>query len=161
LIDSAEMREPKLRVLLAYWNDKRGTRAMPARADIDPLDVPPILPNIVLVDVTGDPPRFRFRVVGTDIVFRYGAELTGRDLEQADLGTELGSVRSQYEETTRERVPTYCRHQIETGGRQAPALRAPAAPARRRRHACGYALGGVYAISSDIPIERQKTPPGR
>lgn len=89
---------------------------MPARADIDPLDVPPILPNIVLVDVTGDPPRFRFRVVGTDIVFRYGAELTGRDLEQVDLGTELGSVRSQYEETTRERVPTYCRHQIETGG---------------------------------------------
>jgi hypothetical protein len=155
------MREPKLRVLLAYWNDKRGTRAMPARADIDPLDVPPILPNIVLVDVTGDPPRFRFRVVGTDIVFRYGAELTGRDLEQVDLGTELGSVRSQYEETTRERVPTYCRHQIETGGGKLLRYERLLLPLAAGGTHVDMLLGGVYAISSDIPIERQKTPPGR
>ena len=47
---------------------------------------------------------------------RYGAELTGRALDDVDLGTEIGSVRSQYEETVRDTAPTYCRHAIETKG---------------------------------------------
>ena len=155
------MREPKLRTLLAYWNAKRGTRAMPARADIDPLDVPPILPNVVLVDVTGDPPRFRFRVVGTDIVSRYGAEFTGRDLEKVDLGNALGSVRSQYEETVRERLPTYCRHQIETAAGKLLRYERLLLPLAADGSHVNMLLGGVYAISNDIPLERQTMPPAR
>ena len=87
---------------------------MPARADIDPLEVPRLLPPLMLVAVAGEPPRFRFRLVGTEIVARYDAALTGRELDDIDLGTELGSVRSQYGETGRDASPTDCRHAIDT-----------------------------------------------
>ncbi|HEY7610350.1 MAG TPA: PAS domain-containing protein [Alphaproteobacteria bacterium] len=156
LIDPAAIQEPKLRALLAYWNAKRGTRAMPTRADIDPLDVPSILPNIVLVGVSGEPPRFRFRIVGTDIVFRYGGEITGRDLEDVDLGSELGAVKSQYEETVRERVPTYCRHEIETGAGKHLRYERLLLPLAADGIHVDMLLGGIYAISSDTPIERSR-----
>jgi hypothetical protein len=51
-----------------YWLGKgRGAgKAMPARADIDPLDIPALLANVFLIDVVpGNPRRFRFRLVGT------------------------------------------------------------------------------------------------
>ena len=114
LDDLSQLIEPGLRALHAYWSAKRGARPMPARADIDPIEVPRLLPHLMLVAVSDDPLRFRFRLVGTEIVARYGAELTGRELDEIDLGGELGGVRSQYEETVRAAAPTYCRHAIET-----------------------------------------------
>ena len=66
--------------LYRYWEGKRRGRTMPARADIDPLELRQQLANLILVDVAGSPPQFRIRLAGTDIVSRYGAELTGRAL---------------------------------------------------------------------------------
>jgi hypothetical protein len=31
---------PVLRILWSYWNERRGSRAMPSRKDIDPVDIP-------------------------------------------------------------------------------------------------------------------------
>jgi hypothetical protein len=57
----------RLRAIYAYWDDKRRGRLMPSRVDIDPLELKPFLPQLVLLDVEGDPPRFRYRLVGTEV----------------------------------------------------------------------------------------------
>src|SRR5215510_5770444 len=43
---------PDTIAMYEYWREKRGARSMPARSDIDPIDMPPrLLPFINLVDV--------------------------------------------------------------------------------------------------------------
>ncbi|KZD04273.1 PAS domain-containing protein [Oceanibaculum pacificum] len=75
----------ELAALLAYWRDKRaGAMArLPSRQHIDPLDIPGLLPFIFLVDVERRSPalRFRYRLIGTRLVDRYGFDITGRYLE--------------------------------------------------------------------------------
>jgi hypothetical protein len=61
--------------LYRYWLSKRGSRPMPARRDIDPAELPPLLPYIAIVHkVEGE---FRFRLVGSAIARQFGRELTG------------------------------------------------------------------------------------
>src|SRR5215472_4666223 len=50
---------------LAYWRRLCGERRMPSRKDFDPLDIPQILPYVMLVDVLRDPLDFRFRLLGS------------------------------------------------------------------------------------------------
>lgn len=75
--------DPRLRKLYAYWCMKRGKRAMPARKDIDPLDVRELMGNLTLIDVRPEPAEFRFRLAGTRIVDLFGKELTGRNVDEA------------------------------------------------------------------------------
>ena len=74
--------DPLLHPLLAYWKNRRPPDRLPARADIDPLDIPRLLPFLFLVDVERIAEigsyRFRYRLVGTEIVARDGADITGR-----------------------------------------------------------------------------------
>ncbi|CAN0453807.1 unnamed protein product, partial [Phaeothamnion confervicola] len=59
---------PKSKRVLEYWLAKAAGRAMPSRAEIDPLELGDVLGNLCLVDVTGDaPPRFRYRVDGSNL----------------------------------------------------------------------------------------------
>ena len=48
-----------------YWKQKRGSRRMPARDDIDPSEIAKILPHIFLLDVRAEPLDFRYRLIGT------------------------------------------------------------------------------------------------
>ena len=62
--------------LLQLWDDRRKDRMLPARADFDPMDLRKFLGRIVLFDVLQNPRRFRFRLVGTDWVTRFGLDPT-------------------------------------------------------------------------------------
>ena len=78
--DRALARDRVLSGLLSYWRSKLAGRAMPRRADIEPTEIPQLLPNLQLVDrVDG---RFRYRLAGTAIVAAYGGELTGRFVDE-------------------------------------------------------------------------------
>jgi hypothetical protein len=61
--------------LCRYWLAKRGARSMPARSDIDPADIPALLPHIFLVHKSDG--QFRFRLVGTAVEQQIGRGLTG------------------------------------------------------------------------------------
>ena len=43
IVDPPGISEPVLRPVLDYWDSKRGARAMPARLDIEPLELKPYL----------------------------------------------------------------------------------------------------------------------
>jgi len=76
---------PKLVQLYDYWDSIRGVRIMPGRRDMDPLDIPKLLANIVLFDVEHAPLRFRVRLYGTALTKLSGNDITGRYLDEPDI----------------------------------------------------------------------------
>lgn len=74
---------PKIRRIHDYWLAKRAGRPMPSRADIDPLELKDCLGNLCLVEVIGDaPPRFRYRLDGSNLALATGFDMTGKFLDQ-------------------------------------------------------------------------------
>lgn len=63
--------------LHAYWHSRRGMRLFPARADIDPLDIPSLLQHLMLMDVLYDPLDLRYRLLGGHIVENAGRNVQG------------------------------------------------------------------------------------
>src|SRR5260370_954045 len=62
----------------AYWDRKRGDRLMPARADIDPLELREHLGWILITEVVGETRRLRYRLVGSEIAKRLGCDSTNK-----------------------------------------------------------------------------------
>jgi len=85
-----------LEQLFAYWSSRRRGRPFPARADIDPIDIPSLLEHLLLVDVLRDPLDFRYRLVGGHIVDHAGRNVQGRTIrELMDDGDSLDRVLQQ------------------------------------------------------------------
>lgn len=89
-----------------YWLDCRGQRPIPSRADIDPADIPQLLPYLLLTDLLDDG-RYRFRLVGTEVERSFGAPMTGRTLEELMSGDYLAFMRSLYRKVIAEKRPIY------------------------------------------------------
>lgn len=75
---------PKLAALHAWWTEKQraGGGRLPSRADVNPADIPRLLPHIALLDILTDPLDYRYRVVGTRLVEMMGAERTGKRMRE-------------------------------------------------------------------------------
>lgn len=75
-----------LRQLYEYWHARRGMRAMPARGDLDPVDLKALLPVLILIDVVADARRYIYRLVGTREVEMRGRDPTGKSILEAYYG---------------------------------------------------------------------------
>ncbi len=75
------IRDESMRAVLAYWEAKRGDREIPARAAIKPEEIGAALGRVNLIEVTHDPLRFRFRLIGTQVVQSFGLDPTGSTVE--------------------------------------------------------------------------------
>ena len=64
--------------ILTYWDRKRAGRRMPARANIDPLEIPHLLRHVMLLDVLGPQLDFRYRLLGDEILLRARPGLKGQ-----------------------------------------------------------------------------------
>lgn len=80
LIDLSQVTAPKVREAYRYWSDKRRDGRLPARADIDPIEIPRLLPYVVLSEVLRDPFDIRYRLTGTQVVQMNNLDLTGKRL---------------------------------------------------------------------------------
>src|SRR5215469_11693694 len=97
-VDPDNLASP-LRELRDYWASKCAGRAMPRRADIDPLDLPPQhMPYLSIIEVLPDTDDFRFRLLGTGITGRMGRDSTGKTVREvyaaADRAEGLRRFRS-------------------------------------------------------------------
>ncbi len=77
---------PDIAAFCGYWDGKRRGRSMPARCDIDPAEIVPFLPGIMLVDVVADERRFVYRLVGTREVAMRGRDPTGKSVGEGFFG---------------------------------------------------------------------------
>src|SRR3546814_18943525 len=82
---SDQIESARIRELFAYWQDKRRGDLLPRRADIDPVEIPRLMPYVLIPDIAHAPFRVRFRLVGTTVVKPHGVELTGKNLDQITL----------------------------------------------------------------------------
>ncbi len=73
---AGQISSPLLREFYAYWQGKRNGRRWPARADLDPLDIPRLLPHVAMLDIRRDPLDLVCRLMGTQVVGGFGAEMT-------------------------------------------------------------------------------------
>jgi hypothetical protein len=70
---------PKTRRLFEYWSGLRpGPGILPGRQHFDPLDVPELLAELLILEYVSPPDRLRYRLIGTKLVKTFGREVTGQ-----------------------------------------------------------------------------------
>lgn len=81
--------DPRFREIFEYWLSRAPPGRLPGRQHIDPIDIPHLLPGIVLLDVVPESGRhrFRFRLVGTGFVEVVGRDHTGLFVDEVVLHT--------------------------------------------------------------------------
>jgi len=78
-IDAEKLPHPQMRAMYLYWLSACEGDAAPPVAALDPLKLPRrALPHMGVLEVEGDPPRFRARLVGTELVSATGEDITGQ-----------------------------------------------------------------------------------
>ena len=107
--------DQRLAALYSYWSSKRGPRAMPARADIDPGELRRLLPHILLIDVVAGGEDFRYRLVGTEIERHIGRPVTGRLISEVLCGRYLAYIRSLHQRVIAEAAPVYSENNFNAG----------------------------------------------
>jgi hypothetical protein len=85
------MKQDATRSLFAYWDARRGARAAPERADIEPGAIRSCLPNtfILAFDAEHGHP---FRIAGTSVCSLFGSELTRTPFERLWAADERRAV---------------------------------------------------------------------
>ena len=84
-----ELTSPKIAGLARYWEEKRAGRTMPTWAEIDPAEIKPLLPHLMVTRYEPAPFRVGYVLVGTWVVQYSGAEFTGRYLDELDFPSEI------------------------------------------------------------------------
>jgi hypothetical protein len=96
--------------LTAYWQSRRRGEKLPARSDIDPVEIPRhLLPNLFMFDVLGDGADYRYRLVGTELVAGAGRDSTGAAVSHLyqDYPRSLAGLRRILERVRMEKIPVY------------------------------------------------------
>lgn len=73
---------PRHETIYAYWREKRGAAPFPDRRALDPVDIPGLLPYLVLYDVLDGGEDFRVRLQGGSVRERMRTNYTGRRLSE-------------------------------------------------------------------------------
>jgi hypothetical protein len=107
----AEPRSPltdlRLEQAYGYWLAKAAGRAMPTRGDIEPTEIPKLLPDVMLVERL-DNGRYRYRLIGTENTRAHGVNATGRFLDEVLPGPDYAAhVLALYDECVRARRALY------------------------------------------------------
>ncbi|MDB5363773.1 MAG: hypothetical protein JWO51_5070 [Rhodospirillales bacterium] len=92
--------------LLSYWEQKRAGDRLPARADIDPVDLKSLLGWLSLVDVRPTGQRFQLRLLGSAHPPRAFGPRHGQDISAMQPEAYRDAVTAQYETALARRAPT-------------------------------------------------------
>jgi hypothetical protein len=102
----AQLVVPEQRQLYDYWLGCADGKAMPTRSDINPAQIPRLLPYISLVDVAADIERSRVRLAGTRLRDVYDREITGLQIDELDFGAKRDYWMAAYRHTAMDGKPT-------------------------------------------------------
>jgi hypothetical protein len=100
-LDHADLRD-----FHAYWLSKRCGKRVPARADIDPVELQRFLPNIFMMDVIDGGARFRYRLIGTAVGTALG-DYSGRYVDEALAPPHYALYHAKYLRVVRELAMSY------------------------------------------------------
>lgn len=97
-----------------YWETTRGPRAMPARADLDPIEMKAFLSHVVLMDVLRDhkpgwPLDFRYRLMGSTLDQHMSRRFTGLYMSDLPHQQPDSQMWQNFETVARDRQPQFHR----------------------------------------------------
>ena len=79
--------DPILASALSFWSDSQPPDGLPTRTEIDPVRIPShLFPYLILADVESPQGRVRYRVVGDEMVNRWGTNFAGRRSDEIFTG---------------------------------------------------------------------------
>src|SRR4030095_6769066 len=97
-----QLSDPDLVRFYDYWLTLCGSRPMPSRRDIDPLQIPPVYrPDSMLIEISHQPRRYRYRLVGTHVVTASGEDRTGRSFDDVAFFNTHPAAMPQFEQGVR------------------------------------------------------------
>jgi hypothetical protein len=106
ILTRAECTSERVQRLHDYWQGLRGQRSMPARRDIDAVEIWKLLPNIHVSEWYQNPDRVRYRVAGTELVASIGREISGQWLTDFHLDPkDVTETMTLYRQVIARRVP--------------------------------------------------------
>lgn len=111
LLDLDQVTSPSVRAFERYWSVK-GHGAIPRRSAIDPLEIPNLLPLLVIADLESAPFRVRYRLVGTRVVESHGTDYTNRYLDECGFLIEV-ELTECYRRLTETRAPVFMYYEWE------------------------------------------------
>lgn len=91
--------DPLFREMFDYWLSKFDGDRLPARADLDPADIPELLGriNVIAVERKGGRLRFKFVLWGTIVAEIYGRDYTGCFLDEIIVPTQIAEIQRIFE----------------------------------------------------------------
>jgi hypothetical protein len=103
------VRDSRVRLLFEYWRSKCRPGWLPGRGDIEPQEMVAFLPYVILLDVErrGDTHRFRYRLVGTEVVTLFGHDPTRRYLDEATVPQRYPQVHGRLLSVVETKRPYY------------------------------------------------------
>ena len=102
--------DPILGTALDYWEEARGARFAPRRADIQPTRFRAQLRHMQFIDVVdegGSALRFRYRMMGTKLVENFGSEFAGKFVEELFDKDKCGVLNKLYASVCDARRPLF------------------------------------------------------
>jgi hypothetical protein len=114
---ATDLTSSKIADLARYWKAKRGDRAMPLWRDIDPSEIKPLLPHLLISRYEWNPFRVRYVLVGTWLAQFSGADFTGRYLDELDFSGEDTDWLAHHQRFIAEGIPAFgvCRFVTQSG----------------------------------------------
>lgn len=98
------IKSPRLRLLLEHYIDVRGERRMPARSDIDPASLGPVLSIIWLSEYETESGTFRYRLAGEAVNEIFGGSVAGRLLSDFVFGDRFEATNEAFLKVIRDEV---------------------------------------------------------
>lgn len=117
--DDATLAHPLLVRLARYWRSCRTEGRVPARTDIDPASIVPVLPHVFLIDVL-PAQRYRYRLVGTALAGRIGHDMTGEPVDGSWYGPDWTVIRQDFDHVVAAREPCLTRGTMRVPSETAP-----------------------------------------
>lgn len=150
--------DPRLQDLYDYWLARSGDRPAMLRDDLDPIQIPRLLKNLVLADVEDGGQSIRYRLVGTEVVAAHGLDYTGLTVEQLTSGPTLEFTRHLYGIVVGQAVPVYSEGRFRWEQREYRLTRRLHLPLSRDDSAVDMVLLGQVFDVEQAGVDERLTP---
>jgi len=110
----AEGTAPRIRALNDYWRSKCNDVVPPPRSAIEPMEMRSLLPYLLLAELTDDPFRIAYRLVGTAVVRLHGEDFTGRSHDAVASLADSG-IEESYRQVLSSKAPVFGRTALYAG----------------------------------------------
>lgn len=150
--------DDKLQRLFAYWQTLGGEGRIPSRRDIDPVDIPDLLPNIFLLDVVGDAEDFVFRLAGSLVEDAFSMPLRGKSIAEIQrlAGTDIPVAH--HIEVARGGGPRYREGKMRVAGREHWKIQRLLLPLASDGRAIDVLMGGAVFLLGGTVSEQSLDP---